>query len=64
MAISIYVRYLKQLVDEWLCVYVRYGKEPHHDPIQNTWAFDYFEMLPRELSRAGNLFINVGCWLM
>ena len=53
VAISVRVKYVQQVVDEWLCVYVRKGLEPYHDPTKNTWQFDFFEMLPRDLSRAG-----------
>ena len=53
MAISIRVKYVAQLVDEWLCVYVRRGKEPYHDPTLNTWEYDFFERLPRDLTRSG-----------
>ncbi|XP_063725907.1 uncharacterized protein LOC134853881 [Symsagittifera roscoffensis] len=52
VAISVYVKYVKQVVDEWLCVYGRYGQPPFHDPVKNTWQYDFFEMLPRDLSRA------------
>ncbi|XP_063710414.1 uncharacterized protein LOC134838971 isoform X2 [Symsagittifera roscoffensis] len=52
VAISIRVKYVAQLVDEWLCVYVRRGKEPYHDPTLNTWEYDFFERLPRDLTRS------------
>ena len=55
VALSVYVKYYKQVIDSWLCVYVRYGMPPYYDPYSDIWRYDFMEVLPRTLSRAGKL---------
>ncbi|XP_075248551.1 uncharacterized protein LOC142341475 [Convolutriloba macropyga] len=49
-ALLIYAKYVKQVVNEFLCVFVRYGVPPFHDPTTNEWIYDFREMLPRKLT--------------
>ena len=52
-ALLIYAKYVKQVVNEFLCVFVRYGVPPFHDPTTNEWIYDFREMLPRKLTPSG-----------
>ena len=53
VALSVYAKYYKQVIDHWICVYVRYGQAPFHDPYLDTWEYDFLEVLPRKLTRSG-----------